>query len=380
MNTLDTVTGSFTLYRWPCVTNDPLRAWDAADEYLLHHVHEDVSPTHQDKSPSILIINDAHGALATVLHSWQPQCWSDSVMSHRATGENFKTNRVPDSPRKLTSTQSPAGPLDLVLIKVPKTTALLEDQLYRLRPLCSADTKIIAAGMVKHLQKSAFTAFEHIIGPVTTSLARKKARLLFADLNMCLEPKPSPYPTSYVDEAVGKPLLNHANVFSRDHLDHGSRFFIQHFAALPNSRHVVDLACGNGVLGLLYQQAHDDSFMHFVDESYSAIESARCNHASWFSDGSRVAEFTAADGLELHASGALDLVLCNPPFHQQHAMGEQAARRLFESSKRCLRQHGELWIVANRHLDYPSALRQLFGNCRTVASNRKFSVYRAVKR
>lgn len=378
-STLETAIGSYDLRRWPLVDNEPLRAWDAADEYLLEQVLE-LSPIARGEPVSILIINDSQGALATALHEWQPQSWGDSFVSHRAAAENLVRNDVTQPLRTIASTDIPSAPFDLVLIKIPKTTALLADQLLTLRALCSVNTQIIAAGMVKHLQKSAFSCLESTIGPLTTSLAKKKARLLFVKKDESIVPDATPYPTTYMDEAIGRPLLNHANVFSRDHLDHGSRFLLEHFVSIPELEQVVDLACGNGVLGLMYQQAHPQSTVHFLDESYAAIESAKHNFAAWFPDAQGRAEFDVADALEHQADNSVDLVLCNPPFHQQHATGDQIAKRLFQESKRCLRQHGEFWIVANRHLDYDSVLQRLFGNCRTVASNKKFSVYRAVKR
>ena len=53
--------------------------------------------------------------------------------------------------------------------------------------------------------------------------------------------------------------------------------------------------------------------------------------------------------------------------------------RLFNVTKRCLRQHGELWVVGNRHLNYLSVLRQQFGDCTIIATIYKFSVFRAIK-
>jgi len=378
-NSLVTAIGSFELRRWPLDDKDSLRAWDAADEYLLDQVLS-VSPIARGVPLSILVVNDSQGALATVLHEWQPQSWGDSVISHRAAGENLSRNNVAQPLKAIASSQTPVAPFDLVLIKIPKTTALLDDQLSRLRDLCDVNTQIIAAGMVKHLQKSAFTSLQSFLGPLTTSLAKKKARLLFIQKDESLVPAATPYPTSYTDESIGKPLLNHANVFSREHLDHGSRLLLEHMTSIPDAHSVVDLACGNGVLGLMYQERHAQSGIQFVDESYSAIESAKLNYTAWFPDTDTNAAFVVGDALEHHADDSANLVLCNPPFHQQHATGDQVAKRLFLESKRCLSQRGEFWIVANRHLGYDAVLQRLFGNCRTVATNRKFSVYRAVKR
>jgi len=72
-------------------------------------------------------------------------------------------------------------------------------------------------------------------------------------------------------------------------------------------------------------------------------------------------------------------VLCNPPFHQQHAVTDHLAWQMFRDAKRCLQYGGELRIVGNRHLDYHHKLKKLFGNCTLIASNQKFVVLRAVK-
>ena len=51
--------GSFALYRYPRRKREQLRAWDAADEYLLKLVAED-----RDVAQQPLICNDQFGALA----------------------------------------------------------------------------------------------------------------------------------------------------------------------------------------------------------------------------------------------------------------------------------------------------------------------------
>lgn len=369
------------LHRWPRVDNDPLQAWDAADEYLLQHLEE--SGLLNASSGTIdctLILNDAHGALATALNALKPVSWSDSFMSHQSASENVATNACANPFISVPSTETPEGRIDLLLIRIPKTTALLEDQLIRIRPFLHAGTHIVAAGMIKHLQKSAFACLETLIGPLTTSLAKKKARLLFPVFDVSLNVEESPYPSVYEDKDVGFAMSNHANVFSRERLDHGARFLLEQYGALSAANTVIDLACGNGVLGLKYQERYPESHVTFIDESYSAIDSARVNHAAWFSEETPAATFKVCNGLSITEDSSVDLILCNPPFHQQHIVGDQVAMGLFRDAKRCLRQKGELWIVANQHLGYSGKLKHLFGNCRIVDSNKKFAVFKVVKR
>ena len=85
------------------------------------------------------------------------------------------------------------------------------------------------------------------------------------------------------------------------------------------------------------------------------------------------------DGMVHTEADSLDLILCNPPFHQQSTVSTDIAYNLFRSAKSALTKGGQLWIVANRHLGYHAVLKRLFGNCTTEASNNKFVILRAEK-
>jgi 16S rRNA G1207 methylase RsmC len=74
-----------------------------------------------------------------------------------------------------------------------------------------------------------------------------------------------------------------------------------------------------------------------------------------------------------------DLILCNPPFHQAHSIGDHIAWQMLKQSHDVLENRGELWIVGNRHLGYHVKMKKLFGNCRTIAGNTKFVVLASVK-
>ena len=74
-----------------------------------------------------------------------------------------------------------------------------------------------------------------------------------------------------------------------------------------------------------------------------------------------------------------ELVLCNPPFHQQNTLTLDIAKRMFTSAKTALASDGELWVVANRHLPYYRLLKRLFKHCNTIATDSKFSLYQCVR-
>jgi 23S rRNA (guanine1835-N2)-methyltransferase len=256
---------------------------------------------------------------------------------------------------------------------------MLEYQLYALRGLLTQDSRIIAAGMARHIHNSTLELFDAIIGPTTTTRAVKKSRLILAQRDHSLKEGQSNYPGSYeleVDRSYQ--IVNHAGLFSRDRLDAGSRFLLENMAVGEQYQRIVDLGCGNGVLGLVAAVMNPASTLMFCDESHMAIASARTNFQSAF-EATREAEFRVGNCLQGVDDDSRDLVLINPPFHLQHSIGDAIAWQMFKDARRVLVSGGELRIVGNRHLGYHAKIKKLFGNCDTIATNKKFVVLSAIK-
>ncbi|WP_432150233.1 methyltransferase [Streptomyces sp. bgisy029] len=384
MNRLTTSQGAFELARFPEHPSDPFRAWDAADEYLLRQLTDsETGPV--DLSGRVAVVGDRWGALATALAARRPVQISDSYLARRATLANLERNGLdPDAVTLLSSRDTPPDRVDVLLVRVPKSLAFLEDQLHRIAPALHAGTVVIGTGMVKEIHTSTLKLFERIVGPTRTSLAVRKARLIFATPDLELPRTPSPWPYRYelpadVGPVSGRTAVNHAGIFCAERLDVGTRFFLKHLPTRGGPVKVADLGCGNGVLGLSAALANPDAHVTFVDESYGAVASAEETFRLGAPEGAK-ADFLVGDGLADLAPGSLDLVLNNPPFHSHMATTDATARTMFVSARTALRQGGELWVVGNRHLSYHTHLRRIFGNCTTVAGDPKFVVLRAVKR
>ena len=307
---------------------------------------------------------------------------SDSYAPSAPPGRNLSANGIEPSSVTLLGSFDPVPErIDLLLVKVPKSLALLDDQLRRLaapppRGLRGhrgrhgeAPAHLDARGL-----RAAARADHHLAGPEEGP----------TDLLAVEGPAPDagePGPATYVVEPGGHVVSSHAGVFSADQLDVGTRFFLEH---LPTDRvdDVVDLGCGNGVVGMMAALADPDAEVTFVDDSYRAVASAEATFRANLGPD-RPARFVVGNGLaELAdgppiADGSIDRVLNNPPFHVDQAVGDAVAWQMFSESRAALRPGGELWVVGNRHLAYHAKLKRLFGNCEVVASNAKFVVLRA---
>ncbi|MCB5908366.1 methyltransferase [Streptomyces pinistramenti] len=389
MNRFTTSWGAFDLTRFPEDPRDTLRAWDAADAYLLQHLAEteaDTEPEAAPRSPgTTVVLGDRWGALVTALAARRPVQITDSYLTQRATVANLRRSGAdPEAVRLHSVLDTPPERIDLLLVRVPKSLALLEDQLRRLAPAVHAGTRIVGAGMVTEIHTSTLKLFEQILGPTRTSLAAKKARLIFCTPDPGLPRTSSSWPRSYplpadVGVVSGRTVTNHAGIFCADRLDIGTRFLLEHLPAGRGAGRVVDLGCGNGVVGTAMALADPEAEVTFIDESFSAVASARATFAA-NAPATAKAEFVVGDALSQVPAGSVDLVLNNPPFHSHRATSDATARSMFGGARAALRPGGELWVIGNRHLGYHVRLRRLFGNCEVVASDPKFVILRAVRR
>ena len=377
------------LLRYPAHNqHKSLQAWDSADTLIAAHVSDSDSVTN---ATSIALLNDEFGALAALINAALPNTHlyshSDSWISAKATAENLARNQL-DCQIDYIDSLAPLTLCDAVLLKIPRSLALLEWQLSLLNQSLPAGTPIIAGAKVTALTPSVFKLFERYCGTLTTSLAQKKSRLLFAQTQDAEPPEakfPSTFNTTAVETGSALTLVNHANVFSRQSLDIGTRVMLQHLPDLDadSDMHIIDLGCGNGALGLAMLARYPNIKVSFVDESHMALASAHASVVANLPDSLVRCHFIASNCLETFTPGTfgqVQLVLCNPPFHQQNTLTEHVARQMFKDAFKHLAADGELRVVANRHLPYGQTLKQRFGGFRVLASERKFVILSATKR
>jgi len=83
--------------------------------------------------------------------------------------------------------------------------------------------------------------------------------------------------------------------------------------------------------------------------------------------------FSALDGEQF------DWIVSNPPFHKERDISYGPSQRLISQAPEHLSTGGRLVIVANGFLPYPHHLQRAFQDFHTLADNRRFKVYGAIK-
>lgn len=379
MKTWTTPWGTLSLGRQPYDSDPALQAWSAADTVLARYALE----TAPAGDRLHVVYNDAFGALSALLvqNGKTVAQVSDSSLSQRCTLWNLEANGLAsDSLFLLDSLTIPQGEANgdsvpTVLFRLPKSHALLEFQLHQIRSILPPGAVLASSAMVKDLHTSTLEIFEKVLGPTVTDLAEQKARLIRTTV-ADRKPPHNPYPSTFSVPGLGLKLVNHASVFSREGLDGGTRLLLQHFPKIgADVKTIIDLGCGNGILGLAAARKAPEAEVYCVDESFMAVWSARESFRANELGGRGF--FLAGDGLEDFERASADLILCNPPFHYQNAQTLAIALALFDQAREVLKPTGELWVVANRHLGHHKSLADRFSTVRTAALDEKFIVLRA---
>jgi 16S rRNA G1207 methylase RsmC len=356
--------------------NRALVAWDSSDEYLINYV---IEQNLADSQHNLLIYNDSFGAIAANFTQSNVTSVSDSWISTQGLQYNIEQNGLTlENITQLSSLDSLPENITVVLYKIPKSKSLMIDQLLAIKAKYNQKLIFIAADKAKDIHSSTLKLFEKYLGTTKTSLAVKKSRLVFSQLDN-EQVLSSPFPTIWPLENTPFIISNHSGVYAREKLDIGARHFMKNLPDVKSGTRVIDLGCGNGVIGLTVLAQQPEAWVTFVDESYMAVDSARENISKNLLDQIEQCEFSINDCLADVEPNSVDLVLCNPPFHQQNATTDHIAWQMFRDSHRVLKKGGELRIIGNRQLGYHIKLKRLFGNEKIIASNDKFVTLSAIK-
>lgn len=371
MALLTTSTSQLHLECYPKVDSKIQQPWDAADIYLIESASRGNHPA---------VVNDQWGALSCYLAQQDNPVysWTDSFCSHTGIHKNSQNPFNKSTAGKIALDQgSPAFPsgTDSIWIQCPKSFDQLHWWLFTALQQLGSGIEISLAGMAKHVPVKWLKWLEEHNDNYQQHPIKKKARLMTFTLGAKIPPLTILKSYSGPDD---KDVSALPGVFSRDHMDIGSRFFIQQISQLNSlSGKVIDLGCGNGLLSLacLHYFPKQEIELILCDDSSLAIESAEIN---LIARGYFQAEFHHTDAL-LNVDTCADTILCNPPFHSGNRISTAAAERMFKQSAKLLAKDGQLLVIANRHLPYAPLLKKGFKNIKQLNCDAKFVIYQCTE-
>ncbi len=357
------------LTRYPDVEAPDLVAVDATDRLLLDEAAAGIA-AHPD---GVLTVEDTHGALTL-----------GAIALHGASGVRASTDlRVAElalaanAERTGTTGFQVLPVLDatgarVVLVQAPKSLEALREIAETVAAGADPSVTLYVGGRVKYLTHAMNDVLGDSFDAVHATLARQKSRVLVAT-----GPRPgaSSFPRVVEHRELGITVAAHGAAFAGTKVDIGTRALLR---ALPaqGSGAAVDLGCGTGVLAVALARAGFD--VRASDASAAAVASARATvEANGVADRVTVVREDALAGV---GPGTVELVVCNPPFHQGTTVHAGIADRLFEAAARVLAPGGQLLTVYNSHLPHKATLQRVVGPTRQLSRDPKFTVTASTRR
>jgi len=174
-------------------------------------------------------------------------------------------------------------------------------------------------------------------------------------------------------------LYSKPGQFGWNKVDQGSWLLIQHlaeFVAQSAPRRCLDLGCGYGFLSLAASriaQLQSINHWHLTDNNAAALLSARHNMSQLNLPAGASVEVTG-DDCGANISDRMDLIICNPPFHQGFSLESELTDRFLHSCKRLLAPRGRALFVVNQFIPVERKAEGLFTQVKTLCNNGSFKL------
>ena len=188
-----------------------------------------------------------------------------------------------------------------------------------------------------------------------------------------IQSKPGTFGWQKIDDGSAFLLDNLAELMANSKDDTRAKTSAR--VALETPSRVLDLGCGYGFLSIgaksLSAKQWQNTHWLATDNCAAAITACQANCGSW-------AEVFAGDrglgsnGKPLHDK--VDLILCNPPFHQGFSPSGDITEKFLKAMQAWLTPKGQALIVVNQFVGIEKRSTGLFKSCQLIADNGSFKV------
>lgn len=171
----------------------------------------------------------------------------------------------------------------------------------------------------------------------------------------------------------GLQLVSKPGLFGWNKIDAGSALLIEQLeqvlAGRPAPVSCLDLGCGYGYLTIAAAKSIAIKHWLLTDNNSAAVTVASENLQRNGLTGSVIAA-DAGSGIQ----GKVDLLLCNPPFHQGFSVDGDLTDKFLASASRSLAPQGVALFVVNQFIPLERKAAPLFRQINTLVDNGSFKV------
>ncbi len=269
----------------------------------------------------------------------------------------------------------PAGPVDHVILRLPRDWAGFELQLHAVLDRLVAGGRLWVVGGNDEGIKSVPRRMAGLLGDVETLWIKQRVRILEAIRPDSLDLRPAL--AAWKEQVqldlpgVGpRTLVSYPGLFAHGRLDEGSAMLLAHLPEIAPGSRVLDFGCGAGALSVAVHARQAAAQLFLCDVDALAVEAAR--------DNLPTAQVFLGDGWSAIELGArFDLVLSNPPLHQGQARTLELLRSFISQAPLRLTKGGSVVLVTWRTARADRLLAEHFARVKVLAEDTRFQVLQA---
>ncbi|RYG91575.1 class I SAM-dependent methyltransferase [Loktanella sp. IMCC34160] len=252
---------------------------------------------------------------------------------------------------------------DLAIVVVPRSKSLARAQVAQ---AASSAARVLVDGQKTDGVDSLFKECRKRLGDLP-SVTKGHGRLFWFDRT-----------DAFADWAAPPPALGDhgfhttAGVFSDGAVDKGSALLAEALTAKLPAR-MADFGAGWGYLSQAVLTRDGVTSLDLIEAEALSLDCARLNVTD------PRAGFLWADATRHKPKEPYGGIVMNPPFHTGRAGDPALGRAFIAAAAAALSPNGQLWMVANRHLPYETALRERFRTVDEIGGDRSFKLFHATR-
>ena len=158
-------------------------------------------------------------------------------------------------------------------------------------------------------------------------------------------------------------------VFSKDHIDYGSRLLVDCILSEEEFNNILDVGCGYGFIGIVLSKIKSCKCL-MCDVNERAIHLSEKNIKS-----NKVDCQAIVSNIYENVSGCFDLVVTNPPIRA----GKEVVLSILLGASSHLNSNGSLWFVIRKDQGAKSIIKDISSqyDCKVIKKSKGFYVIKA---
>jgi len=158
-------------------------------------------------------------------------------------------------------------------------------------------------------------------------------------------------------------------VFGYKKIDEGSKLLASTFKKSVRGK-VLDIGCGSGFLSAYLSYFSPNAFFTLLDNNFYALISSKHTMQT----NNNKSKILMSD-LYSNVSDKFDLIISNPPFHNDLKKDFSMIKKIISESIKYLKYKGELRFVINSCFNFENLLKKTFKKYTIIEKTNKYKVY-----